>query len=192
MNYLWYYFYFLVSWSLGAPGMESPVENKLILSMVQNNTREYIRFSVFDYEYPADGFVHNKNRKKFLKSICQARIKPFYLSGRLSQCLPSREIVFKNYYILKGTFTNQGIILIDNVMKPDEMVFLFTSQVVECTKSPSYSLKMMLYDSQLNAITTIIEETKRNLKSKQLNTHLNVTLNDDRLSTVQVEVSSTH
>lgn len=183
MNYRWYTIFMLIPWMVIS--MELARENKLILSMVQNNTCAYLRLSVLDMGCT---LTIQKMRQK----VSCAPLFPFFLAERLSQSLPAKPISLKRFYSLKNALVNQGFIKIEDVMEPENQVILVVRQ--ECVYVPrkTYSLFVALYDKNMNIIRTICNEQNEPLKSNSLSTYFNVVINTQRLEEIELEATPNH
>ncbi len=183
MKYRWYGASALI-FGIGV-GMEIPRENKLILSTVQNNTRAYYRLSVMDLKCEL-------SIGELCKKAACAPIEPFFLAERLSQSLPSHAIALKGYHRLKNALIHQGFIKIEDLMCPKNHLFLIVRQ--ECLYGPRklYSLFMALYDHQMNCVRIIRNDKDQLLNSNALATSITVVINSERLTEIEVEVTSHH
>lgn len=162
-------------------GMQLARENKLIVSMVQNNTRAYFRFSVLDIKYVKNNEMNKKREELLPKLNCSDSIQPFFLAERLSQSLPSAQLELKEYYATKNDIVNQGVVRIENIMKPKEVIFLFIHQKSTYAPTLVYSLSVELYNSQLHRMRTVACDSHWPLKSNKLCTTFNFVLNSENL-----------
>lgn len=178
MKYLFAYFLLLLP--ILRACMEPMRENKLILSMVQNNTRSFYRISSLHVK-------ELKNKKiSLLQKMLNARIEPFFLAERLAQALPSKEIALEGYYVLKNCIMNDGCIKIENVMKPQDFIFLFVKQQCTFENQKLFSLNIALCDSQLKRIRMIERCENCFLKSDKLHSYLNIVFNSDNLHEIEI------
>lgn len=183
MKYLLCYFFLLLP--ILEIGMQVARENKLILSMVQNNTRSYYRFSVLN-------FTKLKHKHIVAQKLECIDIAPFFLAERLTQSLPTVAIKLKRHYVLKNVIKNQGFIKIEDVMKPKNLAILYIKQ--KCVYQPKkvYTLVIELYNPQMSHLRTIFDSKNEPLQSDKLITSINVTFNSEKLSDIEIEVTAQH
>lgn len=184
MKYLFVYFLLLLP--IVGIGMQVARENKLILSMVQNNTRSFYRLSALHLE----GLVHRK--LSLLQKVIHARIEPFFLAERLDQRLPSKEIALEEFSVLKNNIINQGYIKIENVMKPQDFVFLLLKQKCAYETQKKYSLYIALYNERLEPIQVISQHDNSFMQSDRLHTYITIVFNSEKLADMEIEITTQH
>jgi hypothetical protein len=184
MKYLFVYFLLLLPvWGIG---MQVARENKLILSMVQNNTRSFYRLSALHLKE----LVHS--RLSLLQKVIHARIEPFFLAERLDQRLPSKEIALEEFSVLKNNIVNQGYIKIENVMQPQDFVFLLVKQKCDYETQKKYSLYMALYNERLQTIQVICQRENSLMQGDKLHTYITIVFNSEKLADLEITVTPQH
>lgn len=165
--------------------MELGRDSKLVLSMVQNNTRAYFRLSVLN-------FTRLKDKHIIAQKLNCIDIAPFFLAERLTQSLPAIAFKLKRYSVLKNVITHQGFIKIEDVMKPTSLIIVYIKQKCVYQPQKTYSLFIELYTPQMKLLRTILACEKFVLRSDKLVTNINVVFNSENLNEIEVDAAASH